>query len=71
MSLDVQAFSKVICLWCYQRLERPPAASRHRDLRIRRYPFRFNPQMPREGMDRRDYRAAKFGSRERSLALDA
>lgn len=72
--MDVQVFSDVICPWCYvgkRRLERALAASGRRDVRVRWLPFRLNPQMPREGMSRRDYRAAKFGSWERSLALDA
>jgi predicted DsbA family dithiol-disulfide isomerase len=34
-------------------------------------PFRLNPTMPREGLDRRAYRSAKFGSWEKSQALDA
>ena len=34
-------------------------------------PFELNPDVPREGIARRDYRVAKFGSWERSLALDA
>ena len=34
-------------------------------------PFQLNPTMPREGLDRRAYRSAKFGSWEKSQALDA
>lgn len=74
ISLDVQVFSEVGCPWCYvgkRRLERALAAAGRRDARRRWLPFRLNPQMPKEGMSRRGYRAAKFGSGERSLALDA
>jgi predicted DsbA family dithiol-disulfide isomerase len=34
-------------------------------------PFQLNPQLPAQGIERRAYRTAKFGSWERSLALDA
>jgi len=39
------------------------------DLRWR--PFQLNPTLPKEGLDRRTYRIAKFGSWEHSQALDA
>lgn len=74
MSLDVQVFSDVICPWCYvgkRRLERALAASGRGEARVRWLPFQLNPQMPKEGMRRREYRAAKFGNWESSLALDA
>src|SRR5580704_15734594 len=34
-------------------------------------PFELNPGMPKAGLDRRAYRSAKFGSWQRSQALDA
>src|SRR6266446_3715422 len=34
-------------------------------------PFQLNPTMPREGMNRREYRTRKFGSWEHSRMLDA
>jgi predicted DsbA family dithiol-disulfide isomerase len=40
-------------------------------LEIRWHPFQLNPEMPVEGLDRRLYRSAKFGSWERSQRLDA
>jgi predicted DsbA family dithiol-disulfide isomerase len=75
MVLTVDVISDVICPWCYigkRRLERAVAAlaGRH-EVRVRWHPFQLNPGMPREGMDRKAYRTAKFGSWERSLALDA
>lgn len=73
MSLLIQVFSDVICPWCYigkRRLEKSLAAAGRRDARVRWLPFRLNPDMPGEGMGRREYRSAKFGSWERSLALD-
>jgi predicted DsbA family dithiol-disulfide isomerase len=73
-NLDVQVFSGVICPWCYvgkRRLERALAATGYSDMCVRWLPFQLNPQMPKEGMNCRDYRAAKFGSLERSPMLDA
>lgn len=72
MSIDV--ISDVICPWCYvgkRRLEKSIALAGLGDVRVRWHPFQLNPQMPREGMNRKAYRSAKFGSWERSFALDA
>jgi len=75
MTLTVDVTSDVICPWCYigkRRLEKAIASFAGRaDLRVRWHPFELNPSMPQEGMNRKEYRAAKFGSWERSLALDA
>jgi predicted DsbA family dithiol-disulfide isomerase len=75
MALLVDVISDVICPWCYigkRRLEKAVAARAGRDeVQARWHPFQLNPHMPKEGMDRREYRATKFGSWERSLALDA
>jgi predicted DsbA family dithiol-disulfide isomerase len=75
MSLTVDVTSDVICPWCYvgkRRLEKAVAAlGGEQPVRVRWHPFQLNPQMPKGGMDRKEYRSAKFGSWERSLALDA
>ena len=67
--------SDAICPWCYvgkRRLEQAFAlmdgAPRPR---VTWRPFELNPQMPKAGIDRREYRMRKFGSWERSLQLDA
>jgi predicted DsbA family dithiol-disulfide isomerase len=73
MALHVDVISDVICPWCFigkRRLEKAVAA--HDGLvRVRWLPFQLNPQMPKEGVSRREYRTRKFGSWERSLELDA
>jgi predicted DsbA family dithiol-disulfide isomerase len=75
MTLIVDVTSDVICPWCYigkRRLENAVADFAGRaDVRVRWHPFQLNPQMPKAGMNRKEYRSAKFGSWERSLALDA
>jgi len=73
-NLTVDVISDVICPWCYigkRRLEKAVRASgRSHEVQVPWHPFQLNPQMPKEGMDRRKYRTAKFGSWERSQALD-
>jgi predicted DsbA family dithiol-disulfide isomerase len=75
MRVDVDVTSDVICPWCYigkRRLEKAIAACRgEHDVRVRWHPFQLNSDMPKEGMNRKEYRTAKFGSWERSLGLDA
>ena len=75
MHLAVDVVSDVICPWCYigkRRLERALSAVESRqDIRVRWLPFQLNPTMPKEGISRRNYRIAKFGSWERSQELDA
>jgi predicted DsbA family dithiol-disulfide isomerase len=72
--LNIEIVSDVICPWCFigkRRLEQAIGLFGSADeIRVRWLPFQLNPNMPPEGMDRREYRTAKFGSWERSLALD-
>jgi len=67
--------SDAICPWCYvgkRRLEKALALlGEDQRFRMSWHPFELNPQMPKEGIERRVYRMKKFGSWERSLALDA
>ena len=72
----LRVVSDTICPWCYvgkRRIERALSqlAGDGLELTMRWLPFELNPDMPKEGLDRKTYRSAKFGSWERSLALDA
>ena len=71
--LDV--VSDVICPWCYigkRRLEKALAELQPEfDVQVSWLPFQLNPDMPAEGVPRAEYRRAKFGSLEKSQALDA
>jgi predicted DsbA family dithiol-disulfide isomerase len=73
--LTIEVVSDVICPWCYigkRRLGKALAALEGEvSAEIRWLPFQLNPGMPPEGMPRAAYRAAKFGSIERSRELDA
>jgi predicted DsbA family dithiol-disulfide isomerase len=75
MILHIDVISDVICPWCYigkRRLERAVAAlDGSHEVRVRWLPFQLNPQMPKEGISRKEYRTRKFGSWERSQELDA
>ncbi len=68
--------SDAICPWCFigkRQLERALATLEAEGLSFSVHwnPFQLNPDMPAEGVARAAYRAAKFGSAERSAALDA
>jgi predicted DsbA family dithiol-disulfide isomerase len=75
MAVNVAVTSDVICPWCYigkRRLEKAIAACQgQQDVQVRWHPFQLNPRMSKRGMNRQEYRTAKFGSWERSLVLDA
>jgi len=71
--LVVDVTSDLICPWCLVAKRRLEKASSilGKSLDIRWHPFQLNPEMPVEGLDRRLYRTAKFGSWEQSQRLDA
>ena len=69
----VEVVSDIVCPWCFigkRRIERA-AAILCVAIDIRWHPFQLNPRMPVAGIDRREYRVAKFGSWEYSQQLDA
>jgi predicted DsbA family dithiol-disulfide isomerase len=77
-ALTVDVVSDVVCPWCFigkRRLE--AALSRLREaepdlpVEVRWHPFQLNPDLPREGIDRRQYLEAKFGGRERAAQIYA
>jgi predicted DsbA family dithiol-disulfide isomerase len=71
--LTVDVYSDVICPWCFvgkRRLEKGLALA-GKFATVRWHPFELNPDIPREGVERRAYRVKKFGSWERSLEQDA
>jgi len=72
---SIAIYSDLICPWCYigkRRMEEalrqlPPKTQVSRSW----HPFQLNPEMPRPGLNRKIYRSRKFGSWERSQAMDA
>jgi predicted DsbA family dithiol-disulfide isomerase len=75
MSVTIDIVSDVVCPWCYvgkRRLERALGSMELESApKIIWRPFQLNPGMPREGMDRKTQRVAKFGSWEAALDRDA
>ena len=74
-TLAIEVISDAICPWCWvakRRLDRAIAAlAPDITASVAWLPFELNPEMPKAGVDRRAYRSAKFGSWQRSQALDA
>jgi predicted DsbA family dithiol-disulfide isomerase len=71
----IDVISDAICPWCYigkRQLESALKILEQDQLRfsVMWHPFQLNPDMPAEGIDRATYRAAKFGSPEKSQAID-
>jgi predicted DsbA family dithiol-disulfide isomerase len=69
--LTVDVISDVTCPWCFIGKRRLEKALNGRPASVRWHPFQLNPEMPREGIERKSYRIRKFGSWERSQELDA
>lgn len=67
----IDIYSDVICPWCFIGKRRMEKGLAGRSVAVRWHPFELNPDLPREGVERRAYRVKKFGSWERALELDA
>lgn len=68
--LDI--LSDPICPWCLigkTHLDRALEAHPGHPFAIEWHPFQLNPEMPREGMDRRAYLEAKFGGKEAAVRV--
>ena len=65
IKLDI--ISDPICPWCYigkTQLDKALAEVPDHPFLIEWHPFQLNPDMPAEGMDRREYLEAKFGGKD-------
>lgn len=73
-TLNIEAYSDVVCPWCYIGKRRLEDGLKLLDAKVRHEvvwkAFELNPHLPVEGLDRHTYRVRKFGSWERSLAKD-
>jgi predicted DsbA family dithiol-disulfide isomerase len=72
----IDIVSDAICPWCYvgkRQMERALVTLGGEGLSfsIHWNPFQLNPDMAKEGVDRAEYRAWKFGSAAKSAAIDA
>lgn len=70
VKLDI--LSDPICPWCYigkTQLDAALLAHPDHPFEIEWHPFQLNPDMPPEGMDRREYLETKFGGKERAVEV--
>lgn len=70
--MQLEIFSDTVCPWCYigkRRLERALRMRPQAGLALRWRAFQLNPGLPPNGMDRRQYMIAKFGSLDRAQRL--
>ncbi|MDJ0827050.1 MAG: DsbA family oxidoreductase [Rhodobacter sp.] len=68
VKLDI--ISDPICPWCYigkSNLDRALEQAGDTPFEIEWHPFQLNPDMPEDGMDRREYLETKFGGKEGAL----
>lgn len=73
--IEIQITYDFICPWCWIGHEHLKAALKAADLAapvvIRYVPYELNPTMPKDGVNRKAYRSAKFGTWARSQVMDA
>ena len=70
--LDI--FSDPVCPWCFigkAQLDRALEARPDHPFTVEWHPFQLNPDMPAEGMDRREYLEAKFGGKDAAAEVYA
>lgn len=72
--MRIEIVSDVICPWCFigkRRLEQAMAQRPDLEFEIGWRPFQLNPDMPREGIDRKTYVETKFGGPARAREIYA
>ncbi|MGV6813318.1 MAG: DsbA family oxidoreductase [Brevirhabdus sp.] len=70
IKLDI--LSDPICPWCYigkSWLDRAMERRPEHPFAVEWHPFQLNPDMPAEGMDRREYLETKFGGKEQAIKV--
>lgn len=70
--INLDIFSDPVCPWCLigkLELDRALESRPEHPFAITWHPFRLNPHMPREGMDRLDYLKAKPGAADAARAV--
>jgi predicted DsbA family dithiol-disulfide isomerase len=66
--ISVDVVSDVVCPWCFigqRRLQKAIALASDIDVAVRWRPYQLDPTIPPQGLDRKEYMVAKFGSEER------
>lgn len=71
-TMKIDIISDTVCPWCYIGKRKLEKALSHRpdlDVEITWHPFQLHPDMPKEGADRKEFIAKKFGSEEKARQL--
>jgi predicted DsbA family dithiol-disulfide isomerase len=74
--LRIQVVFDIVCPWCFigkRSLDQALAilAEQGTAVTVEWLPYQLNPTLPAEGMDRKTFRSARFGSWENAQAMDA
>ncbi len=72
MELQIDVVSDTVCPWCLigkRRFERALAARPDIEVTLNWRPFQLNPDMPRGGLDRKQYVERKFGGPDQAQAV--
>ncbi|WP_439814115.1 DsbA family oxidoreductase [Zavarzinia sp. CC-PAN008] len=70
--IRIDIVTDTVCPWCWigkRRLDEALAARPLLDVVVGYRPYQLNPDMPREGMDRRTYLSSKFRSEEKAKSI--
>ena len=74
-TLTIDIVSDVVCPWCYigkRKLEAAlalPEAAELPNVVIRWHPFQLNPDLPQQGISRKQYLEDKFGGPQRAAEI--
>ena len=66
--MQIDVISDTVCPWCFigkRRLDAAVAQRPHLGIQVNWRPYQLDPNVPREGVERRAYFRAKFGDGER------
>lgn len=73
-TIKIEIVSDIVCPWCYlgeKKLEKAMELANDKyNFEVYFKPFQLNPQMPKNGMNRMDYMAGKFGGVEKVKFMD-
>lgn len=73
-AIRLDIFSDPVCPWCYigkTLLDRALESRPDHPMVVEWHPFQLNPDMPKEGVDRREYLEAKFGGKAKAVEIYA
>lgn len=71
-AMQIDILSDTVCPWCFigkKRLERAIALRPGVEFKVSWRPYRLDPTIPKEGVDRRAYLKAKFGDSPRTQSM--